>query len=196
MEKLFYTDKRYFMLFFIPLVIFSLLVIFKNNEVFFFINQTIASANLDLVFYYILIPLFLLLGLAPFAMFFFKRYRFLGVFCLVSGFLCSQIGSLSKLLFCLPRPNEVLAARLLGDWNMSVYTFPSTTTMLAFGLALPILLEKPKLSVPFLFIAFLLGLSVIYSGYHFPYDVAAGILFSSLLVLTFKYIKNKAANYV
>ncbi|MCK5044639.1 phosphatase PAP2 family protein [Candidatus Parcubacteria bacterium] len=199
MEKLFHTDKRYFLPFFILLAIFSLAVIFKNNELFVFINQTIASSTLDFVFSYVLIPLFLLLGIVPFFMLFFKGYRQLSVFCLISGFLCSQIGSLSKLLFSLPRPDEFLDVRLVGDWQVSAFTFPSTTVMLAFGLALPILLEKPKLSPPFLIIASLVGFAVIYSGYHFPYDVAAGMLFALFLVLLFKQIKNwavKKFNYV
>lgn len=196
MEKLFHTNKRYFLTFFVSTVVFSLVAIFWNNGFFFFMNDSLGGPVLDFIFLNILIPLFLLLGIIPFFFFLFRGYRQLGVFCLFSGFFCSQLGTLSKALFCLPRPNDVLIARLVGDFQVTGYTFPSTTTMLAFGLVLPILLEKPKLSPPFLVVAFLVGFTVIYSGYHFPYDVAAGMLFSLILVLLFKYIKVWAGKYV
>ena len=189
MEKLFYTDKRYFLTFLTFTAVFSLIALFWNKGFFFLVNHSLGGSVLDFIFLNILIPLFLLLGIIPFFFFFFRGYRQLGVFCLFSGFFCYQLGTLSKALFLLPRPNDVLIARLVGDFQVTGYTFPSTTTMLAFGLALPILLEKPKLSSPFLIVASLVGFAVIYSGYHFPYDVAAGILFSLILVLLFKYIK-------
>ena len=115
------------------------------------------------------------------------------IFCLVSGFLCNQIGGLTKLLFCLPRPIDV---RLVGNWQISEFSFPSSTVMLAFGLALPILFEKPRYSFPFLIIASLVGFALIYSGYHSPYDVGAGVLLSLILVVLFKYFKNLVLKYV
>ncbi len=197
MKKLFHTDKRYFLTFFILTAIFSLLTIFWNDGLFLLINHSLGSAVLDFIFFYVLIPLFLLLGFAPFFFFFFRGYRQLGVFSIFSGFFCYQLGTFSKAFFLFPRPDDVLlATRLVGDFQITGSTFPSTTTMLAFGLALPILLEKPKFSPPFLIVASLVGFAVIYSGYHFPYDVAAGILLSLLLVLLFKYIKTRAKRLI
>ncbi|MFH1657487.1 MAG: phosphatase PAP2 family protein [bacterium] len=190
MENIFFTEKKQFLIFFTFVSIFCLSVIFIEDQLFFFINETLSGSTLDFIFFYIFIPLFLLLGIIPFLMLFSRHYRRLGIFCMFSGFFCSQIGSLIKLYFQLPRPVETLAVNLVGNWQVSEFSFPSTTTMLAFGLALPILLEKPKYSFYFLAIAALVGFSVIYSGYHFPHDVAAGILLSLAFVIFLKYIKN------
>ncbi|MFQ6050014.1 MAG: phosphatase PAP2 family protein [Candidatus Paceibacterales bacterium] len=175
-------DKSF--LFLLILIIFLSLIVFLigNNQLFLFINQKIANSILDFIVLYIFTPLFLLLGAVPFFMLFFKQYRALGAFSLVSGFLCYVSGSLLKLLFNMPRPFHVLPARVIGPWHMSYFSFPSSTTMLAFGLALPFLVEKPKYGLIFLTLAFLVGFSVIYTGFHFPQDVIAGIFLSLLIV--------------
>lgn len=190
MEKLFFTDKKQFFVFFAFVVIFCLAVLLIEDQLFFFINKTFSSPILDFIFFYIFIPVFLLLGILPFGMFFFSQYRRLGFFCLISGFICYQVGNLIKMQVQLSRPAETMAVNLVGNWSMGEFSFPSTTTMLAFGLALPILLENSKYSPYFLIIASLVGFSVIYSGYHFPRDVAAGILLSLLIVIALKYIKH------
>ena len=159
-----------------------------NNEIFLLINQGMASPTLDFLVLKILIPLFLLLGIIPFLMLFFKKYRNLGAFSLISGALCYGIGHLLKILFSFPRPYDVLSARTIGPWHISEFSFPSSTTMLAFGLALPFLLEKSKFRYPFLILAFLVGFTVIYTGFHFPRDVIAGIFFAILIVFLLKKI--------
>lgn len=153
-----------------------------NNEIFLFINQGIANPILDFIVLKVLIPLFLLLGIVPFLMLFLKKYRSLGAFSLISGSLCYGIGHLLKFLFSFPRPFDVLPARIIGPWHVGEFSFPSSTTMLAFGLALPFLFEKSKFRYPFLILAFLVGFTVIYTGFHFPRDVLAGIFFSILII--------------
>jgi undecaprenyl-diphosphatase len=71
------------------------------------------------------------------------------------------------------------------------FSFPSSTTMLAFGLALPFFLEKSKFRYLFLILAILVGFSVIYTGFHFPRDVIFGIFFSILIVFSLNEIKKK-----
>ena len=159
-----------------------------NNEIFLLINQRMADPILDFIVLKTLIPLFLLLGIIPFLMLFFKKYRKLGVFSLISGALCYGIGHLLKILFSFPRPYDVLSARTIGPWHISEFSFPSSTTMLAFGLALPFLFKKSKLRHFFLTLAFLVGFTVIYTGFHFPRDVLAGIFFSILIVFLLKKI--------
>jgi membrane-associated phospholipid phosphatase len=63
--------------------------------------------------------------------------------------------------------------------------------MLAFGFAIPILLKKPKLGSFLLFLSFLVGFSVIYTGFHFPKDVIAGIFFTTLIVFFLNKIYEK-----
>lgn len=160
-----------------------------NYQIFLFINQELANPILDFIVLYILTPLFLLLGIVPFLMLFLKKYRNLGIFSLMSGILCYGTGKLLKILFSHPRPYEILpVTRIIGPWHKSLYSFPSTTTMLAFGLALPFLFVKSKLRYPFLILAFLVGFSVIYTGFHFPLDVVGGIIFSFFIVYLIKKI--------
>jgi len=177
----------------LSLIILSLLVFLIGNEkLFLFINRQIAHPILDLVVLKILIPLFLLLGVVPALMLFFKKYRLRAAGALFSGPFCYIIGNLIKLLLKVPRPADILSARVIGPGHVSQYSFPSTTTMLAFGLALPFLIEgKSKWRIFSLILAVLVGLSVIYTGYHFPQDVLAGVFFASLLVFLLAEIKKR-----
>jgi undecaprenyl-diphosphatase len=183
---------KFFLILWVFLALLFLITFSIGNErIFLFINKGIAHSVLDFIVLYVFNPLFFLLGIVPFLMVFSKKDRFLGIFALILGFLCYFIGHLMKVLFAIPRPYEFLPARLFGPWHTSSFSFPSTTTMLAFGLALPILLKKPRLGSFLLVLAFLVGFSVIYTGFHTLYDVLAGILISSLLVFLFKKILSK-----
>lgn len=171
---------------YLVLILFFLTVfdfIFGDKEVFLLINRDLANPIFDFIFLKILIPVFLLLPLVPFLMLFFKKYRKLGFISLISGPLFYLIGNILKILFSQSRPFDILDARILGPFHTSTFSFPSTTTMLAFGFALPIFLKNQKIGFPLLISAFLVGLSVIYTGFHFPKDVIAGIFFATLLAL-------------
>lgn len=100
----------------------------------------------------------------------------------VTGLVAYGVGSLVKVLVGRPRPYVVVSsARVIGPWSTSSFSFPSTTTMLVFGLTIPLLLTSQKRSygVILLVLSYLVGFSVIYTGFHFPTDVAAGALLSS-----------------
>jgi undecaprenyl-diphosphatase len=167
-----------------------------NKEIFFIINQRIANPVLDFVVLYIFIPLFSLLVLVP-AYFLLKNKKFLALFALFSGFFLYWLGhSILKPIFNVPRPFVLFeGTRTLGPWHESPYSFPSTTTMLAFGLALPIFLHQKKIGIFLLILAFLVGFSVIYCGFHTPLDVLAGILFSFLFVFILEKILRNNKNF-
>jgi undecaprenyl-diphosphatase len=139
----------------------------------------------------IFIPFFSFLVILPAVLIFYKKERNLGFFSLFSGPFSYFFGNLIKLLFKFPRPGDLLSARIVGPFHVSPYSFPSTTTMLAFGFAIPILLKKPKLGSFLLFLSFLVGFSVIYTGFHFPKDVIAGIFFTTLIVFFLNKIYEK-----
>lgn len=151
-----------------------------DEKIFLFVNRKLENKILDFLFLYVFIPLFFLLPGLPFLILLFKDKK-LGIFSLISGPACYLIGNIIKFIFRFPRPSNILSARLLGPWHISPYSFPSTTTMLAFGFAIPILLKKPKIGIFLFFLAILVGFSVIYTGYHFPKDVFAGIFFSTII---------------
>ena len=185
--------NKIFIGFFAGLIIF--LIIIGNESLFLFINQKLANPVLDFIVLYVFIPLFLLMGIIPGILFVFKK-DISGFFTLFSGAFCYVIGNLVKLIFKMPRPYMVLPdVRIVGPWHMSQFSFPSTTTMLAFGLAFAFFIEKKdKLSCFFLGLACLVGFTVIYTGFHFPRDVIFGASLSLLFVYLLKKIKDKLFN--
>ena len=112
-----------------------------------------------------------------------------GLLAVISAFTAYFIGSLLKLTFRRPRPSEVLDARIVGLLHTSTFSFPSTTTMFVFGFALPILYERPKAGLILTFEALFVGFSVVYTGFHYPSDVIAGILLSTGLTVILNYTK-------
>ena len=176
------SNKYFLILFFASVFLFLLIFLIGDEKVFLFINKKIANPILDFFVLKIFTPSFLLIGIYPLSLLFSKKNRKLGIFSLFSGPFCYFIGNLIKPFFGQPRPLDIVAARILGFFHFSPFSFPSTTTMLAFGFALPILFEKSKFGIFFLILAFLVGFSVIYTGFHFPQDVIGGIIFSILIV--------------
>ena len=157
-----------------------------NEKIFFFLNQKIANPFLDFLVLYILIPFFSFLISVP-IYFLFKGKKFLAIYSLFCGFFLYWLGhAILKPIFHIPRPFVLFEnVRTIGPWHESPYSFPSTTTMLAFGLALPFFLKEKKVGKLLLLLAFLVGFFVIYSGFHTPFDVLAGILFSLIFVFSF-----------
>ncbi len=157
-----------------------------NEKIFIFLNKTIANPILDFLVLWVLIPLFFLLGLVPFLFLFSKdkNKKILALFALFSGFFLYWFGhSILKPIFHVPRPSVLFEnVRILIPWHESPYSFPSTTTMLAFGLAFPIFFHYRKAGSFLLILALLVGFSLIYSGFHTPFDVLAGILSSFVFV--------------
>lgn len=159
-----------------------------NEKAFVFLNQKIYSPFLDFFVLWILIPSFSLLIFVPFLLSISKKKKTLGIFSLFCGFFLYWFGhSILKPIFQVTRPFTFIEnVRVIGPWHPSPYSFPSTTTMLAFGLALPIFLHEKKFGIFLLILAFLVGFSVIYTGFHTPLDVLAGIFFSLIFVLFFE----------
>ncbi|MBC7074446.1 phosphatase PAP2 family protein, partial [Candidatus Parcubacteria bacterium] len=120
------------------------------------------------------------------------KKQLLGLFSLFCGFFLYWVGhSILKPIFGIPRPVDFFGkARVIGPWDPSSFSFPSTTTMLAFGVAFAIFLKERKIGSFLLILALLLGLALIYAGFHTPLDVLGGILFSLLFVLVIEKFVN------
>jgi len=157
-----------------------------NEKIFFFLNQQIANPIFDFLILFVFIPLFSLLVLVPIYLLLTGK-KFLAIYALFCGFFLYWFGhSILKPLFHVPRPFVLFEkVRIVGFWHESPYSFPSTTTMLAFGLALPVFLKERKIGTLLLILALLVGFSVIYCGFHTPLDVVGGIFFSFVFVLFF-----------
>jgi len=116
-----------------------------------------------------------------------------GIVALLTGPLSYGLGSLLKVVVGRPRPFEVLPTRTVGIWHTSSFSFPSTTTMLAFGFALPILFDRPRLGIPLVALAAFIGFSVVYTGFHYPGDVIVGTLLSTVIALSTSMAKPRIA---
>jgi len=150
-----------------------------DTKVFLFINGKLSNSVLDFVFLYIFVPLLSFLVIVPGFMLLVKKYRIIGTLSLVGGVLCYWVGELIKFS---PRPSALLTqVNLVGNWAVGETSFPSTTTMLVFGLALPVFFLAPKIGRISLLFAFLGAFFVVYSGYHFPEDAIAGASLSLLI---------------
>jgi len=156
-------------------------------EFFTLINQGLANPILDIACAYVSPVLFSGFYVLTLAALFFSvnvKSRATAILSIANGILSYVGGSLIKPLVQRPRPELLAAARVLsearivGFWHTSAFSFPSTTVMLALGLTLPILLEKRRIGLVLVGLSYLMGFAVIYTGFHFPLDVAAGAFFS------------------
>ncbi|MCD6529435.1 phosphatase PAP2 family protein [Candidatus Bathyarchaeota archaeon] len=180
----------------IPLFLADLLS--GDYKLFTSINQGLSSPALDFTCIYLAPTLFAVsytLALAVLCISKDEDDVFHGAFSLVNGSLSYGVGSMIKVLVRRPRPFQILdGVRVIGLWHASTYSFPSTTTMLVFGLTLPILFRKPRHGFILTALSYLIGFSLVYTGYHFPSDVIAGVLLS-VPIATFtvevgRYVKN------
>ena len=146
------------------------------------INQKLSNPILDLTCAYLAPALFAVFYLITLTLLYSSKDKedaSYGVVSLVNGPLSYGVGSMIKILIARPRPLEVLdGVRIIGIWHTSTYSFPSTTTMLVFGFTLPILFKGSRYGFVLTALSYLIGFSVVYTGYHFPSDVVAGVLLS------------------
>ncbi|MCP8310995.1 MAG: phosphatase PAP2 family protein [Candidatus Methylarchaceae archaeon HK01M] len=161
-------------------------IIIGDYEFFIIINQGITNQILDFACVYLFILLFSASFILSLIIMFTSHKsssKASGLLSIISGFLAYGVGSLLKILFGRPRPFEVLPARVIGLIHTTSFSFPSTTTMLVFGLAFPILFHKPRFGTSLVALSFLVGFSVVYTGFHFIGDVIAGAFFSLIITL-------------
>lgn len=109
---------------------------------------------------------------------FFKKTRRIGGMGLLALLLMLLINNMGlKNLFARPRPYDVNTAIITLAERPTSYSFPSGHTASAFSAATVFFRKLPKkYGVPILILAFLMGLSRIYVGVHYPTDVLGGML--------------------
>lgn len=171
-----------------PLILIGIVILaIGDSALFILINWDLANPLLDFTCAYLLPALFLILYIATLlSLYRTKNHRVIavGATSLLNGPLSYVVGSLIKRLIMRPRPLDTLSSvRIVGIWHTSSFSLPSTTTMLVFGLTLPIFFDDSRRGALLLALSYFIGLSVIYTGFHFPLDVAAGILLSLAITL-------------
>lgn len=176
----------------LPIILLLFSITVGDYEFFVFINQGLTNSILDFVCVYASPVCFFIVYAFTLIRLLLSRINSLmisGVLSLGTGPVAYVIGSLLKQLVKRSRPYEILSGvRVIGPWDTTSFSFPSTTTMLVFGFSLSILIlcKRQIYGVVLTVLAFFIGFSVVYAGFHFPADVAAGILLS-LVIVVFTY---------
>jgi membrane-associated phospholipid phosphatase len=198
-------NRKYFALLIlvVPLLsLSSITLIIGDYELFSAINLGLSNSIFDVLLSYIFPLLFFasylitLLGLWKSHK---KTNLELGAISAVNGFISYGFGSLIKLVIQRPRPITLLQyVRIVGPFETNSFSFPSTTTMLVFGFAIPFLLfyDKHHSSITLTILSYLVGFAVIYTGFHFPTDVIGAILFSIFIVVFTKKLVEYLFRYV
>ena len=89
-----------------------------------------------------------------------------------------------KNLVARTRPYEIVEGLVSIVGNQSDFSFPSGHTGSSFAAAVVIFLMCPrKIGVPVLVLAFLISLSRLYVGVHFPTDVLVGALIGTMAAM-------------
>lgn len=116
------------------------------------------------------------------------KYKYTVVFAAITGALGLFINFILGHIYYEPRPFITHHVHLLIQ-HAKDSSFPSDHTTGAFSLALAVLWRKHrKIGIGMLLFAILTGISRVYVGHHYPFDVLASIivaLFASRLVYTF-----------
>ena len=91
---------------------------------------------------------------------------------------------LIKNLVARPRPYRVLENLTILIKEPGEYSFPSGHTASSFAAAVVLFMLLPrKYGVPAMIMAFLIGISRLYVGVHYPTDVMAGMVMGTLLAI-------------
>ena len=89
-----------------------------------------------------------------------------------------------KLLAAFPRPFVTLTDIHVLSPNESGYSFPSGHAAITAALATALFYYNKRLGVVLYLFSFVVGMSRIYVGVHYPFDVVAGWLLGILIPLT------------
>lgn len=109
----------------------------------------------------------------------------------VTVLLVFLVDFLFKLFFFRQRPFSVYEVNLLVD-HLQTASFPSRHTDLAFAVAQSIFFANRKQGIIALSVAFLVGLSRVFVGVHYPSDVGVG----ALLGIVGAFAANKVVDHV
>ncbi len=116
---------------------------------------------------------------------FVKQYRKVGL--MVGGSLLGSLvfnNGLIKNLVARPRPYRMIEALTIIIPEPGEFSFPSghTSSSFAAGVVLYLMLPK-KYGVPAMILAFLIGISRLYVGVHYPTDVLGGMVMGTVLAV-------------
>lgn len=175
-------------------ILFGLLLWKYDFEILFFIKNHIRNGLLDVV-----VPFYTNLGddgiiwiALGIVMLIPKKTRKCGI--MVLGALLVMVvlnNIILKNLIARPRPCATYPELVELVHIPTSYSFPSGHTVSAMAVAFTILTQHKKLGSIVLVMAFLMGLSRLYVGVHFPTDVYGGIIVGAVIALIVWSIEKK-----
>lgn len=170
----------------IAAILFGLLLWKFDFEILFFIKDHIRNGFLDIV-----VPFYTNLGddgiiwiVVGLIMLVPKKTRKCGIMVLAALLVMLVLNNIIlKNLIARPRPCATYPELVELVKIPHSYSFPSGHTVSAMAVAFTILTQHKKLGIVALIMAFLMGLSRLYVGVHFPTDVYGGIIVGALIAL-------------
>jgi len=169
------------------ILFFNKIMIFDHNI--FFIINSISNPFLDSFFIFITYLGSSVFWILMILLFWMRKQKKVSIY-LIFAFIIDSISSIFlKWLFVRPRPYECLSNLKVLGFEIDIGpSFPSAHTQRAFSGATILSSIYKKFRITFFILAFLVGLSRIYIGMHYPIDTLIGmingILFG-LISLTF-----------
>ena len=166
-----------------------------NNIVFFFFyNLAHQSQIFDnvIIFFAVYFP-YLVIALAGiFLLFYRKSWREFFIVFISSG-VAYVFSKVLKILIHMPRPFDAFSqvSSLIPETG---YAFPSGHATFFMALAVAIFLLHKKVGYVFMFFAFLIGLSRITAGVHFPIDILGGFVLGTGVSYLVAYLAKNVYN--
>lgn len=109
-----------------------------------------------------------------------KDHRFFMPILATLGMSWIFVELLLKYLVSRPRPTSEIGAIIVGS-GAGWYSFPSSHATVSVAMAIVLSRYEPRWRTAFYILAFLISLSRIYLGVHYPSDVLAGMLLGAVI---------------
>ena len=173
---------------------FGLLLWKFDFEILFFIKDHVRNSFLDVI-----VPFYTNLGddgiiwiAVGLIMLIPKKTRKCGIMVLAALLVMLVVNNIIlKNLIARPRPCATYPELVELVHIPTSYSFPSGHTVSAMAVAFTILTQHKKLGIVTLVMAFLMGLSRLYVGVHFPTDVYGGIIVGAAIAFAVYYAEKK-----
>lgn len=143
-----------------------------------------------LIFGALYLPYILVILSFSLLIFNFKRYKFLPILSILSGSIALLFTLLFRALYYNPRPFVSIDSQFLLDHN-DISSFPSGHTSFFFAFSTIIFLYNRKAGILFYILSFVIGLSRIATGLHWPIDILGGIILGSAVGFIVWHYANK-----